>query len=74
MIAPKKKISKAKGASRHSTRQGLQMKKLAARTQVHKCANCGQEKLMHRVCPHCGRYKGTQIITIKTKKQEILEA
>ncbi|MDP2670371.1 MAG: 50S ribosomal protein L32 [bacterium] len=74
MIAPRKKISKSKGASRHSTWQGLQMKKLANRTQITKCDNCGQEKLLHRVCSHCGQYRGKQIITIKTKSQEILEA
>lgn len=74
MIAPKKKISKAQGASRHSTWLGLQMKKLHNRVQTHRCNNCAQEKLMHRVCPHCGWYKGHQILTIKTKKQEVLDA
>jgi large subunit ribosomal protein L32 len=74
MIAPKKKISKAKGASRHSTWLSINMKKLANRAQVHRCNNCGTEKLMHRVCPHCGWYKGVQVMTIKTKKQEVLEA
>lgn len=30
------------------------------------CTKCGKEKLSHRVCPHCGFYKGNEIVnTIK---------
>lgn len=75
MIAPKKKISKQQGATRFSAWLGINMKRLKQTTQVHLCSNCGAEKLMHRVCPHCGWYKGKQVLTIKTKKPaEVLEA
>ena len=28
------------------------------------CPNCHEPKLPHRVCPHCGYYKGKQTINI----------
>lgn len=69
-IGPKKKISKAKTHSRHSTWKRVQLKKLSDKYQVTKCAQCGANKLNHRVCPSCGYYKGKQIVTIKTKAKE----
>ena len=27
------------------------------------CPNCHEMKLPHRVCPHCGQYKGREIVT-----------
>lgn len=27
------------------------------------CSNCGQQKQYHTVCPHCGFYRGKQILT-----------
>jgi large subunit ribosomal protein L32 len=29
------------------------------------CPNCHEAKLPHRVCPHCGHYKGKEVIDIK---------
>lgn len=29
--------------------------------QVGKCSHCEQPAQSHRVCPHCGYYKGLQI-------------
>ena len=30
------------------------------------CTKCGKEKLSHRVCPHCGFYKGVEVVnTVK---------
>ncbi|MEW5767033.1 MAG: 50S ribosomal protein L32 [bacterium] len=26
-----------------------------------KCSHCGEMKLPHRVCPHCGYYNGRQV-------------
>ncbi|MDP9169715.1 MAG: 50S ribosomal protein L32 [Acidobacteriota bacterium] len=26
------------------------------------CPNCHEAKLPHRVCPHCGQYKGREVI------------
>jgi large subunit ribosomal protein L32 len=73
-IGPKKKISQAKGRSRHSTRETLNIKRLAKTYQIGKCQNCGAQKLTHRVCPVCGYYGGKQIITIKSKSKDTVVA
>ncbi len=26
------------------------------------CPNCHEKKLPHRVCPHCGQYKGREVV------------
>ncbi len=26
------------------------------------CPNCHEKKLPHRVCPHCGHYKGREVV------------
>jgi len=26
------------------------------------CTNCQERKLPHRVCPHCGHYKGREVV------------
>ncbi len=31
---------------------------------VSKCPNCGQPKLPHRVCLHCGYYGGKQVLEV----------
>jgi large subunit ribosomal protein L32 len=31
------------------------------------CPECGEAKRPHVVCPHCGMYKGRQVIEIKKK-------
>ncbi len=69
-IGPKKKISQAKGRQRHSTREGLNIKRMVDTYQIGICKNCGAKKLSHRVCPVCGYYKGKQILTIKSKSKE----
>lgn len=74
-IGPKKKISQAKWASRHSTRLGLNLKRLKDTYQTTKCKNCGANKLSYRVCPTCGYYKWKQVITIKSKsKDKVVDA
>lgn len=40
-------------------------KKLTARL-LSTCDNCKQPKLPHRICPHCGMYKGREYKTIVT--------
>jgi large subunit ribosomal protein L32 len=30
-----------------------------------RCTNCGEMKLPHRVCPHCGHYRGRQVTEVK---------
>lgn len=28
------------------------------------CPNCHEPKMPHRVCPHCGQYKGREVIEV----------
>jgi len=49
---------------RHSHTRGKKRRthwKLAA-PNVGSCQNCGQAKLPHHICPHCGYYRGRQVI------------
>ena len=32
---------------------------------LSECPNCHEQKMPHRVCPHCGHYKGKEVIDIK---------
>ena len=32
-----------------------------------KCAHCSKAILPHHVCPHCGYYKGRQVVQMKVK-------
>lgn len=29
------------------------------------CPSCGEPKLPHRACPHCGYYRGRPVIEVK---------
>lgn len=54
---------------RHSTqRKGKRRAsiKLAIPAAVS-CSNCGQPALPHHVCPHCGFYKGIEVVKPKEK-------
>lgn len=75
MIGPKKKRSIAKKKQQKHTWMTYALKKLDAATVITRCTNCHQAKRAHRVCPHCGFYRGKQMITIKTKsKEQVLDA
>jgi large subunit ribosomal protein L32 len=32
---------------------------------LSECPNCHEPKMPHRVCPHCGHYKGKEVIDVK---------
>ncbi len=32
---------------------------------LSECTNCHEQKLPHRVCPHCGYYKGRAVIEVE---------
>lgn len=34
------------------------------RPALSKCPNCDESRLPHRVCPHCGQYKGREVIDV----------
>ena len=61
MAVPRAKTSKA----RTSRRQTINMK-LTAPTMIE-CGNCGNQVLLHRVCPKCGFYRGKQVIQPESK-------
>lgn len=62
MIAPKHRISKARGGHRRSQ---WKLKPL----NLTACPHCHVLKMPHRVCPECGYYNGKQVIEIKEKKK-----
>ena len=59
MAVPRAKTSKA----RTSRRQTINMKLDAPLTV--ECNSCGNQVLLHRVCPKCGFYRGKQVIAPK---------
>lgn len=57
MAVPKRKMSKARRDKRRANW------KLTAPGLVE-CPQCHEPKMPHRVCAHCGTYKGVQVIKI----------
>lgn len=55
MPNPKRRHSKSRSRKRRA-HDGLKSVNLTA------CANCGNMKLPHRVCNHCGYYNGRAVI------------
>ena len=55
MAVPKRKTSKSRRGMRRS-HDHLHVR------DVSLCPNCQNAKLPHRICPHCGFYKGKEII------------
>jgi large subunit ribosomal protein L32 len=35
-----------------------------SRPAISRCSNCDEPRLPHRVCPHCGHYKGREVIEV----------
>lgn len=56
MANPKRRHSKARKNKRRAH-------DALAKVGVSVCTNCHETKLPHRVCPHCGQYKGREVIT-----------
>lgn len=57
MPNPKRRHSRARRDKRRSHDR-------LARPILSKCPNCDEAKLPHRVCPHCGHYKGREVIDV----------
>ena len=61
MALPKRKHSK----SRRDKRRSMNSKLYAANLSV--CSQCKKPIMPHRVCMHCGYYKGKPVVIIETK-------
>lgn len=55
---PKRKHSKGR-RDRRRAHDALTARHLVA------CANCGEMRLPHHVCPNCGHYKGREVVSIE---------
>lgn len=58
MPLPKRRHSKTRGRKRRTHY------KMVAPTRSL-CPQCREIKLPHRVCPHCGFYKGREVISVE---------
>lgn len=58
MANPKRRHSKAR-TKRRRAHDALKPPSLS------KCPKCHEDKQPHRVCPHCGYYKGGEIIRVE---------
>jgi large subunit ribosomal protein L32 len=67
MAVPKKKVSQSRKRRRHGMRQRLTLKKLQDRLNIVQSKDSGEYALGHHVCLKSGKYKGKQVLTIKTK-------
>ncbi len=64
MALPKRKHSK----SRRDKRRSANSKLFAANLSI--CPQCKKLALPHRVCPHCGYYKGKPVVIIEAKEKK----
>lgn len=58
MAVPKKKTSKSKRDKRRSHHA------LVLNQAIEECPKCHETKLLHRVCQHCGYYRGKDILKL----------
>ncbi|MBM3307665.1 MAG: 50S ribosomal protein L32 [Candidatus Eisenbacteria bacterium] len=63
MALPKRRHSRARGRKRRTNDK-------VAKPQASACPSCGEPKLPHRMCPHCGTYKGREIVAADKEKKE----
>lgn len=58
MPVPKRKTSKSKRNKRRAH-------DALVAPAVASCPECGESTLRHRACPHCGVYRGRQVIDVR---------
>lgn len=56
MAVPKQKTSKSRRDMRRSHDA------LSVNQAIESCKNCGEPKLMHRVCMKCGFFRGLNVL------------
>jgi len=54
---PKRKFSKGR-THRRRAHDALGIPNLV------ECSNCHQKMMPHRICPHCGQYRGRQVLEV----------
>ncbi len=54
MAVPRKKVTRSKRNMRRSHHA-------LARPNVIECPECGEDKLRHHVCTHCGKYRQREV-------------
>jgi large subunit ribosomal protein L32 len=59
MALPKKKHSQRMTRTRRSANDKVTVPSAAY------CSYCGETKVPHRICPHCGYYKNRQVVAVK---------
>jgi len=74
MIGPRKKRPISKKHQRHSARKRVKMKFWTNKIQTRWSEEGQCYKLNHRVCPKSGYYKGKQVMTVKSKGGDVIEA
>ena len=57
MAVPKKKTSKSKRNMRRAHHS-------LPKASYGECSNCGELKLPHHICPHCGFYNGKEVLQV----------
>jgi large subunit ribosomal protein L32 len=57
MPVPKRKTSKSRIRARKASHRVMVPTASA-------CSNCGAPRLLHRVCPSCGFYRGKQVVPV----------
>ena len=63
MALPKRKTSRSRRDKRRSQwKIGV--------PQLSNCANCQKPRMPHRVCPHCGYYKGRPVLIMASKEKK----
>ena len=60
MPNPKRRHSKRRSSNRRAHDH------LVAKSRIE-CPNCHEMKLPHHTCPHCGYYKGREIVEVATE-------
>jgi large subunit ribosomal protein L32 len=60
---PKRKLSKGR-RDRRRAHDALQA------TTLVQCSQCGEMRMPHTVCPHCGYYQGREIISMGKEEKK----
>lgn len=59
---PKQRVSRAHQGNRRRHH-------FIAKPSLVECPNCHQTKRNHYVCPHCGMYRGRQVVEIEERRR-----